>query len=103
MATGFVVTSVSSVISFRSGEKAEKAPVWLAVVTADQPQPPGTHCKTTEVKTPSVPLSKVSFTGVAVHAGVSVAVGVAVAVAVGAGVGVKVPGGAGVGVEVAGG
>ena len=72
-----------------------------ASVTAFQPQPPGEHVGTADTKLPSVPLSKPSFTGVVVHAGVAVGVGVNVAVAVGVGVNVAVAVAVGVGVKVA--
>jgi len=79
---------------FTSGEKAENVPECEASVTAFQPQPPGEHVGTADTKLPSVPLSKPSFTGVVVHAGVAVGVGVGVgvnvAVAVAVGVGVRV-------------
>jgi hypothetical protein len=88
---GIALISVKlwSVMLFKSGAKAEKVPAWDAVLTAVQPQPPGTHCATTEVKVLSVPLSKVSFNGVDGLHGVAVGVGVGVpGVGVGVGVGV---------------
>src|SRR5213594_3325665 len=91
---------------FTSGEKAENVPECEASVTAFQPQPPGEHVGTADTKLPSVPLSKPSFTGVVVHAGVAVGVGVgvgvnvAVAVAVAVGLGEPIGDAVAVGVGV---
>src|SRR5213593_1672679 len=84
-----------------SGEKAENVPECEASVTAFQPQPPGEHVGTADTKLPNVPLSKPSFNGIAVHAGVAVGVGVNVAVAVGVGVNVAVAVALGVGLAAA--
>src|ERR1700693_3833675 len=65
-----------------SGANADWAPECLSVVTALQPQPPGTQVGTVDTKLPS-PLSKPSFTGVVLT---THAVGVAVGVIVGVGV-----------------
>jgi len=86
---------------FMSGAKAERVPVWDAVVTDDQPGAP------VELKLPSVPLSKPSDRtltatphGVAVAVAVAIGVAVAVAVAVGVAVAVAVAIGDAVGIGV---
>src|SRR4051812_19859349 len=53
--------------SFTSGTKAEKVPVWAAVVTALQPHPPGSQIGALDVKPLSVSLSKPWFNGVVVQ------------------------------------
>ena len=81
MAKPLLNSSVWSVMLARSGAKADWAPVCLSVVTAAQPQPPGTQVATAEAKLPS-PLSKPSVTGVLITHGVAVGDGVTVAVGV---------------------
>src|SRR5437763_215970 len=63
MATGLMVVRRWSVMLARSGENAENVPVCAAVVTALQPQPPGTQVATAEANAPRVPLSKPSLSG----------------------------------------
>jgi len=81
MATGLVNCRRVSVTVLPSGAKAEKVPVWLAVLTAAQAGVPSA------VKMPRVPLSKPSVTvqlfGVAVGVGVLVGGEVGVGVEVG--------------------
>src|SRR5215212_8302649 len=72
--TALIVVRYWSVMFARSGEKADRVPLWAAVVTLLQPQPPGVQIGTVEVYVPSVPLSNPS-TAPAAH-GVLVAVGV---------------------------
>ena len=55
--TALIVVRYWSVMSARSGAKAECVPEWKAVVTLDQPQPPGLQIVSVEVLVPSVPLS----------------------------------------------
>ena len=92
-----------SLMSSTSGAKAENVPVWEAVLTAFHPQPPGTHCATTEEKVFRVPLSKPSPNSVETgpHVGVGVAEGVGVGVVEGATVAVAVAVAVGVGEAVA--
>ena len=68
-----------------SGAKREWVPLWAAVVTLAQPQPPGTQVATAEAYPSSVPVSKV-LSRMMVRQGVAVGVGVGT---VGVGVGVQ--------------
>src|SRR5436190_17283083 len=64
MAIGVRDVSLWSAMLLTSGANAEWVPVWAAVVTEAQPQPPGTHVATLDANVPRVPLSKPSLSGV---------------------------------------
>ncbi len=81
MEIAVVCVSCWSETSDTLGENADRVPPKAAVVTEAQPQPPGTHVGTTDANVLSVPLSKVSLSGV-VGVQVDVAVAVLVDVAV---------------------
>jgi hypothetical protein len=66
-AIGLMVVRYWSVMLVRSGAKAECVPVWAAVVTLVQPQPPGTQVATLDANVPNVPPSNPSLNSVFAH------------------------------------